>query len=255
LRLLSVLLNGSEIAAVELGDLPCELTASRRIASESVIEFVDSASRHHDHSLAELSGWTHISIRVHENLACQADCIVTDSEVYQQDALMNGGAKGVRFQPFFLPGSTADEEALAGQGLFRRGLHFPGTVTPGSVRLSCECDYCRRTFHVQSFHAGFADVSYMYSESGAYTLLVDGRTPGRPPPTGKPNMEQLEKLEAALPLAPDRSTFGYMHPFRCPYCHRSYIDFEAHPELREGEYYGNCLFGVDPIRYEPAAAQ
>lgn len=250
MRLLTVILNGDEIGHVDDGEQPCEIVASRVVQPGAIIEFVDAAEKRHAHSLAELSGWAHISVRVHEGLACQADCAVTQTEAYDPDELLNGKGQGIRFQPFFLPGSTGDPNELKGQGLFRRGLHFSGTITPGSVRLSCECDCCARSFHVQSFHAGFSNAGYMYSGSGAYTLIIDERVPGAPPALGKPDDAALAKLEANLPVAPDGTRFKYMNPFRCPHCHQPYIDFQAHPGLREGEYYGNCFFAVDPIRYE-----
>lgn len=252
MTLLRVLLNGEEIIRVNDGDVPCEVTPSRLVAANTVVEFLDSSSRRHAHGLGELSGWAHFSVRVHRSFACQADCAVTADEVYDPKDLLEGRGRGVRLQPFYLPGSTADASSLRGQGLFRRGLHFSGNVTPASVRLSCECDACGRSFLVQSFHAGFSDLGYMYSASGAYTLLMDAHLPGAPPPTGTPDMKALAALEAILPLAPDGTPFRYMNPFRCPHCREPYIDFAAHPEIRADEYYGNHLLGVAPLRYRPA---
>lgn len=253
MSLLTVVLNGDEVAAVERGDLPCELTPSRPIDRHSTLEFIDSTARRHVHSLGELSGWAHISVRVNERLGCQADCLVTDNEIFDPEAHLMPSVFGIRFQPFFLPEAGSDPQRLVGQGLFSRGLHFSGLVTPGSVRLSCECDFCARTFQVQSFHAGFANLGYMYSESGAFTLTIPDDVPGCPAALGTPDMAELKRLEAILPLAPDGTTFSYTHPFRCPHCREPYIDFEAHPGLREGEYYGNCLFGVPAVQYLPTA--
>jgi hypothetical protein len=252
MSLLTVVLNGDEVAAVEPGDPPCELTPSRLIDRDSMLEFVESTGRRHVHSLGELSGWAHISVRLNERLGCQADCLVTDNETFDAEA-HKASALGVRFQPFFLPEAMVDAQQLVGQGLFSRGLHFSGLVTPGSVRLSGECDFCFRTFQVQSFHAGFANLGYMYSGSGAYTLTIADDVPGCPPALGTPELNELKRLEAILPLAPDGTTFRYAHPFRCPHCRKPYIDFDAHPGLREREYYGNCLFGVPAIRYVPPA--
>jgi hypothetical protein len=250
-ELLLVRLNGDEIARVNTDDPPCELTPSRKIGADSSVEFEDSSGRQHRHSLAELSGWAHFSIRVHKGLSCQADCAVTAAEVFDPQQLINGEGSGVRFQPFFLPGSTGDSAALHGQGLFARGMHFSGSVTPGSVRLSCECDECSRSFQIQSFHAGFSDVAYMYSGSGRYTLILDGGTPGAPPALGSTDLSAVAELEASLPAAPDGTRFGHLNPFRCPHCAAPYIDFARHARLRETEYYGNCLFGSGPIRYQP----
>jgi hypothetical protein len=253
MSLLTVLLNGDEVAAIELDDPPCELTPSRLIDRNSTLEFIDSTGRRHVHSLGELAGWAHISVRLSGHLGCQADCLVTDNEIFDPEAHLKGPVLGVRFQPFLLPEAGGDPQRLVGQGLFARGLHFAGLVTPGSVRLSCECDHCGRTFQVQSFHAGFANLGYMYSESGAFTLTIADDVPGCPPALGTPDKAELERLEAILPLAPDGTTFRYAHPLRCPHCRKPYIDFAAHPGLRESEYYGNCLFGVPAIRYPPPA--
>lgn len=251
MTLLTVLLNETDIATVQAGEQPCEITPSRQVERDTIIAFVDEAGNRHVHSLAELSGWAHISVRIHQGLACQADCVVTDKEVFDPNAPLTGEGRGIRFQPFFLPGSTGDPKTLVGQGLFRRGMHFSGSVTPGSVRLSCECDHCAQSFQVQSFHAGFSNTGYMYSSSGGYTLTIDEHVAGAPPAMGKPDMDALGKLEEVLPTAPDGTRFSYMNAFRCPHCREPYIDFQAHPGLREGEYYGNCLFGVAPICYRP----
>lgn len=114
MRLLTVLLNGDEIARVNGGDQPCEATRSRLLQAGATVEFVDGAGQRHVHSLAELAGWAHISVRVHENLACQADCVVTESEVYHAKELLTGKGHGIRFQPFFLPGSKVDPKSLVG---------------------------------------------------------------------------------------------------------------------------------------------
>ena len=55
---------------------------------------------------------------------------------------------GVRFQPFMLPEFTVDTSDLAGKGLFDRGLHFPGSITPGNVSVLCLCDSCKKSFRL-----------------------------------------------------------------------------------------------------------
>ncbi len=138
--LLVVRLNGEEMASVAAEHIPCELTFSRKVASNASVQFEVASGDRHVHSLGELFGGAHFSVRVHANFGCQADCVVTSSESFDAEDLMNGKGSGVRFQPFFLPGSTGNAEELRGRGLFWRGLHFGGIVTPSSVRLSCECD-------------------------------------------------------------------------------------------------------------------
>ena len=75
--------------------------------------------------------------------------------------------------------------------------------------------------------------------------------PGCPAALSTPNPAELAALEAALPLAPDGTRFRYTNAFRCPHCSAPYIDFEAHPEYRAGEYYGNYFPGTPLLRYEP----
>ena len=229
-------LDGEEIAVVNAADVPCELFPSRKIEPGANVEFIDGEGGIHKHSMGELAGWAHFSLRIHSNLACQVDCALTDSEVYDPEVFAEGKGQGVRFQPFC-------------QGLFWRGLHFSGTVTPGWVRLSCECDECSRSFQIQSFHAGFGNAGSMYSASGLYTIIIDGSEPGAPPALGEADPEATAELEGRLPLAPDGTRFGLWESFRCPHCGAPYIDYRAHPELRAAEYYGNYHIGMEPLRF------
>lgn len=249
--LLLVTVDGTEVCRVNAADIPCELTPVARVAPNGSITFRDSAGVPHIHSLAAFSGWFHISVRVHENLVCQADCVVAESKGDDPATLLAGGATGIRFQPFFLPGAEVGNEQLRGQGLFARGLHFPGSITIGNVLLSCECDACHRSFLVQSFHSGFSNSGYFYSGSGKYTLTLRDDVPGCPAALSVPDPAQLAALETALPKAPDESAFRYLNPLRCPHCSAPYIDFEAHPDQRPAEYYGNYLYGSEPIHYQP----
>lgn len=246
---LTMRLDEEEIAVVNSADVPCELLPSRKIGPGANVEFIDGEGGIHNHSMGELAGWAHFSLRVHPNLACQADCALTDSEVYNPEVFAAGKGQGVRFQPFFLPGANVDLGQFRGQGLFRRGLHFSGTITPGWVRLSCECDECRQSFQIQSFHAGFGNAGYMYSASGLYTIIIDGTEPGAPPALGEADPETTAELEGRLPLAPDGTRFGLWESFRCPHCGAPYIDYRAHPELREAEYYGNYHIGMEPLKF------
>lgn len=118
--------------------------------------------------------------------------------------------------------------------------------------LSCECDHCKRSFLIRSYHAGFSNAGYFYSESGNYTITVDSHLPGSPAALSDPDAEALAALEDALPSAPDGSRYAYLNPFRCPHCSEPYIDFEANPGLRAGEYYGNYFEGSTLLRYAPA---
>jgi hypothetical protein len=247
-KLLIVRADGNVIASVDEGQVPIELSPSFPLHGGAEIAFEDRAGVRHVHHLPDRSGWCHLSIRVHANLTCQADCVISESERDPQ-AASRGGATAYRFQPFFLAGAYADPAALRGQGLFARGLLFSGFVTPGNVRLSCECDVCRKSFITRSFHAGFSDAAYMYSGSGRHTIVIDGMVDGAPVPLGAPDPVALAALERQLPPAPDGSAFRYMNPFRCPICGAAFIDFQAHPGLREREYYGLYLPDATLMRY------
>ena len=249
--LLTVRLNGHEFCRIAGNDIPCEMTPSKYAEGNSTLEFVDSDGVVHSHSLGIDSGWFHFSIRVHPNLACQTDCVISQSEHLDLSTFADGKASGIRFQPFFLAGAKVRNSDLYGKGLFARGLHFSGTVTRGNVLLSCECDHCKRSFLIRSYHAGFSNSGYFYSGSGKYTLTVNSHTPGSPAALSEPNPDDLAALEAKLPLAPDGSTYKYLNPFRCPYCSEPYIDFVANPGSRPAEYYGNYFLGSELLCYEP----
>jgi len=252
--LLRVEVNGTEVSAIDGSTLPAEQTPSVPVTGEAEIAFIDSAGRRHTHRTPPMAGWLHLSIRVHANFGCQADCAITDAEHYDPQDLGNqAGAYGIRFQPFFLPGTTVDEAEFRGRGLFARGLVFAGSVNPGNVLLSAECDACRRSFLVRTFHAGFSASGYMYSGSGAHTLLIPDRVAGAPAPLADPEPAALAALEARLPLAPDGTAFRYRNPFRCPHCQEPYIDFAAHPEQRPGEYYGCYFPDVALIHFDESA--
>ncbi|MDF3980571.1 hypothetical protein P3W24_00905 [Luteibacter sp. PPL201] len=249
--LLVVVVDGEPLCTITADELPVEKTPSMRVSQRSVVAFVDSDGTAHRHALPPVEGWAHFSIRVHASRACQADVVIGDSATFDPDAVLQDRATGVRFQPFFLPGAPTTNAAFAGQGLFARGLHFSGNVTPGVIRLSCECDACHRSFLIRSYHAGFSNAGYFYSASGRFTLVVGTHVPGSPAPLSAPDQAALATLERSLPAAPDGTRYAYMNPFRCPHCAAPYIDFAAHPGLREKEYYGNYFDDVELQRVEP----
>jgi hypothetical protein len=251
LPLLLVRSNGNELCTVVHSEVPCEKALSAQLGPNSAVEFADCQGVIQRHELGPTVGWYHFSVRVHPNLACQVDCVVTDAQEYNPNAFSKDQAIGIRFQPFFLSGAQIKNEELYGKGLFARGLHFSGSVTSGNVVLSCTCDRCKRSFQIHSYHAGFSNSGYFYSDSGKYTIAVSDRVPGCPAALSKPNAKELAALEAALPLAPDGTHFKYSNPFRCCHCSAPYIDFEKHLEDRPQEYYGNYFVGSELLRYEP----
>ena len=249
--ILTVLVNGKEVCSIMKDELPVEKSPTVKCDAGSSIEFIDSEGNKTIHDLGNNSGWFHFSVRVHPNLACQADCVITDSKEFDENAFKEGKATGIRLQPFFLSGSSTDASIFIGRGLFKRGLHFNGTVTPGNTILSCVCDSCKKSFLIQSYHAGFSNSGYFYSGSGKYTITVSDHIEGSPAALSDPNKDPLSKLEGMLPEAPDGSVFSYLNPFRCPHCNVPYIDFEKYPEDRAGEYYGNYFVGSELLSYVP----
>ncbi|WP_232309391.1 hypothetical protein [Luteibacter yeojuensis] len=251
--LLTVRVDDSDICTITEAQLPIELTPSAKVRAGSTVVFIASDGTAHAHGLAGKAGWAHFSVRVHASKACQADCVISDSPTFDPAAVMQGKATGIRFQPFFLPGGPVDNASMAGKGLFQRGMHFSGNITPGNILLSCECDACHRAFLIQSYHAGFSHAGYFYSGSGRFTMTVGTQVPGSPAPLSTPEPAALLALEASLPPAPDGTRFAYLNPFRCPHCHAPYIDFEANPGSREQEYYGNYFVGAELLRYDPVS--
>lgn len=247
--LLLIKFNGKELCSIRENELPCEKDPITKIEPNGIVEFVDAHGASHKHELGAGAGWAHFSVRVHASLACQVDCVITNSQVFDPEAFAKG-AMGIRFQPFFISGAKAKNEDLYGNGLFARGLHFSGTVTPGNTVLSCECDHCRKSFQIRSYHAGFSNSGYFYSGSGKYTITVNNDIPGCPAALSEPSEAELAALEADLPLAPDGTHYKYTNPFRCPHCSAPYINFEAHPKVRPQEYYGNYFVGSELLRYE-----
>jgi len=252
--ILRLLVDGTEACRFGPGDIPAEKTPSVRVDKGSTVEFVDAAGAVHRHALGDTEGYAHFSVRTNPNLAILGDCVVTGAPEYDPAALRQPGVYGIRFQPFFLTGATVDLAQFIGQGLFVRGLHFSGHVTPGNVRLSCVCDACGQSFLLQSFHCGFGNCCYFYSASGRYTLIVGDQVEGCPAALSAPDPAALAALEQRFPDAPDGTTFRYDHPLRCPHCGAAYIDFAAHPGLRQNEYYGNHFVGLAPLGFDPASS-
>lgn len=246
--LLIVRVNGREVATIDAGDVPCEVTPAVELDAAATIEFEDAAGTVHRHHVPADRGWLQFSVRVHPTLGCQAEAVVTAKPDHPSGAALGEDEIGIRFQPFFLAGAPAPA-ALAGRGLFARGLHFAGLITPGYILLSCECDRCARTFIARSFHAGFAQVAYFYSESGRYTLTVHAGVEGAPAPLSEPDPAALAACEARLPDAPDGTRFAWLNPFRCPHCSAPFVDFATFPDQRAGEYYGLYWPDTPPIRF------
>jgi hypothetical protein len=259
-RLVSVKLDGKQLCAIDR--VPIEELPSARLESHNpVLTFTDSAGTSYVHDLTsvvqERGSWIHLSIRVHDSYACEADCFINRSSKIDDAAFGKGEIKGIRFQPFYLPECNASPAELIGKGMFFRGLHFPGTITPGNVSASCICDYCRKSFRLQSFHAGFGNSAYFYCSKGPHTLVIDSYIEGAPAALSHPDPIALAALESRLPVCQQcGGDFKYLNPLLCPHCLRPYIDFKNHPDIRDNEYYGNYLYGGTYQRWDegqPAA--
>jgi hypothetical protein len=249
--LLSVFHDDHLVCEIGRTKLPCEKTPIIYAHNTgSQLCFVENTGAEYRHILSYESGYFHLNIRVNERFQCQADCLVSTNKEISPEAFQNLEVDGIRFQPFFLSGSGFPKEKLMGRGLFYRGLHYSGRVTPGNVSLSCICDECAKNFRIKSFHAGFSDIGYFYSGSGRETLVLSNNIKGCPPALGEANMAEVKELEAKLPNAKDGTSFSYLNGFRCPHCGAKYIDFESNPQDREQEYYGNYFFGDELTVYK-----
>lgn len=247
---LRVLLDMQELCSFNSSELPTEKQPVAELKSRHhLIHFVDSDGNARSFDLssvfAEGGRFLHMSVRVGPTFAVQSDCIVTGSEDENpQTAYQSGTTIGVRFQPFMLPEYTGDTSEIVGKGLFFRGLHFSGTVTPGNVSVLCLCDYCQKSFRLQSFHAGFADLTYLYCSGGPHTLVASSYIEDAPPVLGKADIKSVARFERRLPECNEcGGSFRYTNSLLCPHCREPFIDFKRHPQEREKEYYGNHLYG------------
>jgi hypothetical protein len=252
--ILTVTLDGNAVCTI--GNVPVEERRVIHLTSDSpVLSFVDSDGSPHNHDLSSVlrdgCSWISLSVRVHESFVGQADCLIHSSEMIDKGAFSRLEVKGIRFQPFYLPQCESSQEEFIGQGLFCRGLHFPGTITPETVSASCLCDFCRKSFRLQSFHAGFGNHAYFYCSRGLHTLVIDSFIEGAPAPLCHPDPDALSALESRLPNCTQcGGDFKYRNPLLCPHCRQPFIDFMRHPELRDKEYYGNYLYRESTQRWE-----
>lgn len=186
-------------------------------------------------SNSNLNGqYLHSSIRINSNSSVQIDGIISNSS-----SEFDKNGEGIRFQPFFLSDKEEENQKLKGLGMFDRGLHYVGLVTPSNVRLVCTCDECSKSFGVEFIHAGFAEVQYFYSSNSKETLIVsyDNKLSPVPHQTQKDFDENLLiEIESKLPTTVD-GKFEYYNAFKCPHCFADFINFRENKHLRPREYY------------------
>lgn len=195
--------------------------------------------------------YLHCSIRVLPNSGVMIDGIISKSPT-EFSNWKNEDYEAIRIQPFFLTNKKEYNKALKGKGLFDKGLHFSGTVTPSGVRNICICDRCQASFTIQHFHAGFANVQYFYSSDGKETLIVDYNAIDKLPVQLNEDLkdEDIEEIENKLPTPTSgNGTFRFYNNFKCPHCDETYIDFVKNNSLRAKEYYGNTFINEKPKRY------
>jgi len=189
----------------------------------------------------------HSSIRILENSGVMIDGIISKSSSTFPE-WKDEDYEAIRFQPFFLSDKNEENVKLKGKGLFDRGLHFSGTITPMGVRNICLCDNCNLSFTIQHFHAGFSQIQYFYSTDSQETLIVPYTAIENLPFQLQENVddENLEIIEAILPIPSNgKGTFNYYNSFRCPHCLGPFIDFENNKEIRMKEYYGNSYINQE----------
>jgi len=197
----------------------------------------------------DLTGqFLHSSIKVLLNSAVMIDGIISQSDKTFSKWTDND-YEAVRLQPFFLSDKNYNNIQLKGKGLFERGLHFSGTVTPTGVRNICICESCNLSFTIQHFHSGFSELQYFYSTDCKETLIVPSCSIEDLPTQLQETVDKsiLQSIESKLPRpSNNEGTFKYYNSFKCPHCLTPYIDFEKHNEIRPTEYYGNTYINQKP---------
>lgn len=194
----------------------------------------------------DLNGkFLHFSISVQENDAVMIDGIISDFSD-RHSSWQELGYEGIRLQPFYLKNSAYNNN-LIGKGLFERGLHFAGVITPQTVRNICICDYCAKSFTIEHLHAGFSEMQYFYSNSSHETLLIPYNTiPNIPKQLEKHiDFNTVEIIDTELAKKLKRNNFKYYNSFRCPHCLNPFIDFEKNKQARPNEYYANKIINTD----------
>ena len=191
----------------------------------------------------------HLGIRILNNFGLMIDGEIDDSP-FKTEKKINQ-IDGIRFQPVLLNAYNNDNPENKGMGLFSRGLHFLGFITPSNFRLCCICDECKKSFNIHSYHAGNGYFQYFYSDDGSETLMVPYDAIKDMPGQLCKNIseESVKRIDSQLEKK-GYGRFKFYNPFRCPYCKAPYIDFQKHPEIREYEYYANVFLNKEMVEYK-----
>ncbi len=248
-KILSVAFEGREICTFDHGHPHGEHWPSVQAqTAHPELVFADSRGTRRVFDLSfvrdERKDWVHFCIRVSSEYLVQPDLVFGESSEDPEQAFRAGEVSGVRLQPFILPESSKSYDVIEGRGLFQRGFHFVGIVTPGNVSLVCVCAFCDRNFRIQSFHAGMSNVAYFYCSDCTETLVASVDLEDAPPVLEEADPAALKRFEQRLPLCAEcGGSFAYYNPMWCPHCKEPYIDFRRFPKERKFEYYGNVLYG------------
>ena len=248
-KLLSVELEGREICSFDAEFSHGEHSPVVEVrTAQPTLCFIDSRGTRRTFDLSfvreENASWLHFSIRVSPEFLVQSDFLMTITQADSEEAFRARAVDGVRVQPFVLPECAKRYDVIEGKGLFRRGFHFKGIITPGNVTLLCRCAYCERSFRVRSVHAGMGNAVYFYCGSCSHTLMASADLEDAPPVIGPAYEEELKRFEQRLPPCEAcGGSFSYYNPFLCPHCKEPYIDFGKYPKERDWEYYCNVYHG------------
>ena len=109
---------------------------------------IESGNKSNFSSLKSL----HLGIRILNNFGLVIDGEIDNSPFKTENKINQ--IDGIRFQPVLLNAYNNDNPENKGMGLFSRGLHFSGFITPSNFRLCCICDECKKSFNIHSYHAG-----------------------------------------------------------------------------------------------------
>ncbi|RTY85665.1 hypothetical protein [Flavobacterium sp. GT3R68] len=98
------------------------------------------------------------------------------------------------------------------------------------------------TEQIDTFHAGFSESQYFYSDDSKQTLLVRyGEIQNLPTQLQKEiDKSVVSEIEAELPKpTKGEGSYRYYNSFCCPHCSSPFIDFQKNRQIRPNEYYGN----------------
>ena len=168
-------INNLKISSKELVEVVNVKTTMEPVSNELIIfkdnkcianYIIESGNKSNFSSLKFL----HLCIRILNNFCLMIDGEIDDSP-FKTEKKINQ-IDGIRFQPVLLNAYNNDNPENKGMGLFSRGLHFSGFITPSNFRLCCICDECKKSFNIHSYHAGNGYFQYFYSDDGRETLMV-----------------------------------------------------------------------------------